>query len=87
MGNIERPGSADLYRFTGANGDKLSFDSETSCCNFRLRLVAPNGAVIWNDIAMDDTWIALTQNGQYQLTVSKAANPGIGTYGFALLRL
>jgi hypothetical protein len=59
MGNIERPGASDLYRFSATTGDRLSIDALGGGGSLRMTLTRPNGTVVWDSVSFSDSYVDL----------------------------
>jgi hypothetical protein len=84
-GNIEQPGTKDLYFFEGTAGQAVYLQALGSSGDLSWYLYDPNGnylASAW--IGYDLGRIDLTQMGTYRIEVWGGGGPGTGPYSFAL---
>ncbi|MBK8022664.1 MAG: hypothetical protein IPK19_14835 [Chloroflexi bacterium] len=84
-GNLEAPGSLDIYSFAGAAGQSVIFDwlsGSNGVIGWRLN--APDGAVLF-DVFLVDIEQTLPQTGTYTLTLRGNQVTSVGTYSFTLL--
>ena len=85
-GNIELPGSADAYTFTGAAGQKIFVDQlSATSCSLTWALTGPGGATVFGSrgICADPGKFTLPTAGTYTLNVA-ATGSATGTYGFRI---
>jgi hypothetical protein len=82
-GNIESPGSEDIYTFDAVAGQGVIFDwLSGSNVLIGWRLQAPDGAVLF-DTFLQDRQEVLPQTGTYALTVHGNSPDDFGVYSFA----
>jgi len=90
-GNIESPGSADIYTFAGVAGQVIYVDDRqtSGLGNFAVRIFAPSGTQIRYDAldGSDTGRLVLGETGGHRVEVQAVDNrvASIGTYDFALL--
>jgi hypothetical protein len=84
-GNLEEPGSVDIYTFDGAAGQEAIFDwLSGSNVLIGWALKAPGGGVLF-DTFLQDRQVLLPSTGVYTLTVDGNQPDNTGTYSFRLL--
>lgn len=86
-GNLEAPASIDIYTFEANVGDAVCFLDGNGNCSIRWRLVAPTGAVIFDDSAVcvgDPGTFVLPDTGTYQVVVYGVGSAS-GPYSIAVL--
>jgi hypothetical protein len=89
-GAIESPGAQDVYNFTAAAGQKVTFrllQKSVGMDGLRWQLADENGMVIFNTClgCSEPGSQTLTRGGKYTLTVGNTGDPSTGTYGFELV--
>src|SRR5206468_2901795 len=88
-GNIETPGTHDIYTFTAAAGQKVYFQllGGSPGLNVNWRVVDQAGNQLFNDgIPGNDPGVyPLNRGGTYTIDVGWDYNTTTGTYSFALL--
>jgi len=86
-GNIELPGSIDLYHFDGTAGQTIIFDVLVgTTIQFRVRLSAPDGTEVYSDFYQDWQYL-LPQTGTYTLRIEGLSLTNTGVYSFQLLNV
>ncbi|MEZ4667719.1 MAG: cadherin-like domain-containing protein [Anaerolineae bacterium] len=84
-GNLEVPGSVDIYSFDGLAGQVVIFDALVgNNGQFRTILTAPDGTELFNDFYVDRQ-VTLPQTGVYSLQVAGSLITNFGIYSFQLL--
>jgi eukaryotic-like serine/threonine-protein kinase len=88
-GTIESPGSEDVYLFSAAPGQKVSFritERSKGMDYINWRLVDDNGMELFNScLACGERGVqTLNKGGTYTLTVGNTRNPATGDYGFEI---
>src|SRR5258706_1915398 len=88
-GFISVPGEQDIYHFTAAAGQTLTFtvtQPPTTNDNINWRLTDENGRELFNTCLQcgDPTPVKIESYGTYTLTVGNTNTPGTGTYGFQI---
>ena len=88
-GRIEAPGAEDVYVFSAAAGQKVSFHLSQRGKGMeylKWRLVDDNDMELFDAcLACSDPAVqTLTKGGSYTLTVGNRRNPATGEYGFEL---
>lgn len=88
-GNIETPGTYDIYTFSVTAGERVYFDLlEGPQVGQRWRLTTPEGVEVFNSFFISDEGaVTLEKNGGYTLTVGADGNDVTGTYRFQLWRV
>lgn len=85
-GNLERPGSRDVYLLDMTAETLVYFDEISGSCSIVWRCEAPDGTVLFNNNAIcvtDPGSFTLDQIGQYTIEVY-SNNDTTGTYSFKL---
>ena len=85
-GNIESPGSIDIYTFMGVAGTEIFVDEQGGSCSIAWSCVDPGGSDLFVDSGLcisDPGCRVLPQTGEYTITVFGEGN-ATGTYGFTL---
>jgi len=90
-GNIEAPGSFDVYTFTASAGQTVALSVLTTPNSSNLinwKLVDEAGTELFNNCMEcgDPDPITLTQSGAYQIIVGSKTDPGTGGYEFRLYK-
>ncbi|HRQ74468.1 MAG TPA: hypothetical protein PK098_00955 [Phycisphaerales bacterium] len=86
-GNIEQPGSRDIYTLNITSPVRVYFDELGGPCNIQWRCEAPDGSVLFNNNAMcitDPGEFLLDQIGEYVISVY-GTQSAVGTYSFVLV--
>jgi hypothetical protein len=88
-GNIETPGSLDVYVFDAAPGQTIFFDEGAfaGTDGVPYRMTDEDGAVVvGNEVVggFEPGVLALTRGGTYTITVGSPSAPQTGTYAFTL---
>jgi eukaryotic-like serine/threonine-protein kinase len=88
-GTIESPGTEDVYVFSAAPGQKVSFrilERSKGMDYINWRLVDDNGMELFNTcFACGERGVqTLSKGGTYTLTFGNIRNPATGDYGFEL---
>jgi len=88
-GVIETPGAEDVYRFTAAPGQKVSFrvvEHAKGTDYINWRLVDDNGMELFNTcLGCSEPGVqTLTKGGSYTLTVGNLRHPATGDYAFEI---
>lgn len=84
-GNLEAPGTMDIYIFDATMGQKVIFDwLSGNNTQINWQLLAPDSTPLF-DTFLADRQLELTQTGSYTLTVQGAGIDDFGSYSFALL--
>ncbi len=86
-GNIESPGSEDIYSFDGVAGQSILGDVLAGgSLSLDWRLEAPDGTVVFDRSFFSDTGPhVLPQTGTYVLNVGDPDSDHFGTYSFQLV--
>src|SRR5262249_19005756 len=73
-GSLANPWDQAVYTFTGAPGQRITYDASTSFVNGQqVELFDPSGNTVFNDNwSFDQGPITLTQSGTYRLLLSGA---------------
>jgi hypothetical protein len=85
-GNIESPGSVDIYRLEATAGEAICFLDGEGGCAIRWRLLDPNGGLVFSDIAIcvnDPGTFVMPTTGTYEIIVF-GVESSTGTYGIAV---
>jgi hypothetical protein len=83
-GNLDAPGSVDVYHFDATAGQQANIDVLSGSTNdFRWSLAAPDGSFVFDGLYVDQQ-PTLTQAGTYTLTVEGLQLTDTGTYSFGL---
>jgi hypothetical protein len=88
-GNIETPGAQDVYTFTGAAGQRVTFQDQEAPPNgteLRWQLTDETGALVFDNClrCTPPGLITLTRGGNYTLTVGSLHGAVTGTYRLRL---
>lgn len=86
-GNIEQPGSRDLYTLSVKSPVLVYFDELAGGCSIQWRCEAPDGTVLFNNNAIcitDPGEFLLDQEGEYVISVY-GSQSAVGTYSFVLV--
>jgi hypothetical protein len=86
-GSIESPGAEDVYTFTAARGQKVSFrmvERSRGTDYLKWRLVDDDGMEVFSTcLGCTDPGVqTLVRGGKYTLTVGNSVDPSTGTYVF-----
>lgn len=86
-GNIETPGSLDIYTFNAAPGQKIFFDRlQNGIGGVRVVLTDEDDTEVFNgNFVLDPGTLELTRGGTYTLTIGDDGRDNVGTYSFALV--
>ncbi|MDZ4755704.1 MAG: hypothetical protein SGJ09_00400 [Phycisphaerae bacterium] len=85
-GNIEQPGSLDVYRFDAEAGDVVCFDEIAGACSLAWQLTDPLNAAVFSDSAMcvnTPGKRTLTTTGTYTISVYGPGGTS-GVYSFGI---
>jgi hypothetical protein len=83
-GNLESPGAADVYTFTGSSGQNILFDTSGPTGNNRVTLTSPGGTKLIDNSLFVDAARTLPETGAYTLRITGNAIASYGTYIFAI---
>jgi hypothetical protein len=85
-GNIEEPGTSDVYTFSASAGTEVYFDELSGACGIRWDCVDANGDTVFTDTGMcsgDPGLVSLALGGTYTIN-ARGQGAVTGTYSFTV---